>query len=159
MAGFNILRLVFLLNVAVASARGATGIISDVNNMLRDTQSTSSIPAATTVPSSSVELLRFVNDDNDEDDNDDELEMLSNGVKPQTDNDNLQLGDQVRLLAKQLNALMTRRREDYELLEHNLRKSLRLTTNAESVDADMRSELDQLRFVPSLNFKVICTPN
>ncbi|XP_034475987.1 protein scabrous [Drosophila innubila] len=118
--------------------------------MLRDTQSTSSIPAATTVPSSSVELLRFVDDDNEDDDNDDdagdnELEMLSNGVKPQTDNANLKLGDQVRLLTKQLNALMTRRREDYELLEHNLRKSLRLTTNAASVDADMRSELDQLR--------------
>ncbi|KAM8714440.1 hypothetical protein ACLKA7_014553 [Drosophila subpalustris] len=158
MAVLNILRFVLLLIVAVASARGATGIISDVNNMLRDTQSTSSMPAATTVPSSSVELLRFVNDDDDDNDDDDadadndnsddELEMLSNGAKPQTDNNNgnnLKLGDQVRLLTKQLNALMTRRREDYELLEHNLRKSLRLTTNAASVDADMRSELDQLR--------------
>lgn len=166
MARFIILRLILLLIVAVASARGATGIISDVNNMLRDTQSTSSIPAATTVPSSSVELLRFVNDDNDddgddnnEDGGDNELEILSNGSKAQIDNDNLKLGDQVRLLSKQLNALMTRRREDYELLEHNLRKSLKLTTNAASVDAGMRSELDQLRFVASLNFKVICTPN
>lgn len=155
MAGFNILRCIFLLLIAVASARGATGIISDMNNMLRDTQATSSTPAVTTVPSSSVELLRFVNDeDNGENDDDDELEMLSNGVKPHAasaaaaasaDNDNFKLGDQVRLLTKQLNALMTRRREDYELLEHNLRKSLRLTTNAANVDADMRSELDQLR--------------
>lgn len=154
------LSLVLLLIVAVASARGATGIISDVNNMLRDTQSTSSAPVplslATTMPSS-VELLRFVNDeDNDNDDDTGELEMLSNGAQvsrqPQqqhdeADEDKLKLSDQVRLLTKQLNALMTRRREDYELLEHNLRKSLRLTTDAASVDADVRSELDQLRCV------------
>lgn len=157
----TMLSLVLLLIVAVASARGATGIISDVNNMLRDTQSTSSAPVplslATTMPSS-VELLRFVNDeDNDNDDDTGELEMLSNGAqvsrKPQQqhdeaeDEDKLKLSDQVRLLTKQLNALMTRRREDYEMLEHNLRKSLRLTTDAASVDADVRSELDQLRCV------------
>lgn len=159
----TMLSLVLLLIVAVASARGATGIISDVNNMLRDTQSTSSAPVplslATTMPSS-VELLRFVNDEDNEDNDDDtgELEMLSNGAQvsrqPQqqqqhdgADEDKLKLGDQVRLLTKQLNALMTRRREDYELLEHNLRKSLRLTTDAASVDADVRSELDQLRCV------------
>lgn len=157
------LSLVLLLIVAVASARGATGIISDVNNMLRDTQSTSSAPMplslATTMPSS-VELLRFVNDeDNDNDDDTGELEMLSNGAQvsrqqqqqqnhhDEADEDKLKLSDQVRLLTKQLNALMTRRREDYELLEHNLRKSLRLTTDAASVDADVRSELDQLRCV------------
>lgn len=158
------LSLVLLLIVAVASARGATGIISDVNNMLRDTQSTSSAPVplslATTMPSS-VELLRFVNDeDNDNDDDTGELEMLSNGAQVSRqqlqqqqkhdeadDVDKLKLSDQVRLLTKQLNALMTRRREDYELLEHNLRKSLRLTTDAASVDADVRSELDQLRCV------------
>lgn len=160
----TMLSLVLLLITAVASARGATGIISDVNNMLRDTQSTSSAPVplslATTMPSS-VELLRFVNDEDNEDNDDDtgELEMLSNGAQvsrqPQqqqqqhdgANEDKLKLGDQVRLLTKQLNALMTRRREDYELLEHNLRKSLRLTTDAASVDADVRSELDQLRCV------------
>lgn len=158
------LSLVLLLIAAVASARGATGIISDVNNMLRDTQSTSSAPVplslATTMPSS-VELLRFVNDeDNDNDDDIGELEMLSNGAQVSRqqlqqqqkhdeaeDEDKLKLSDQVRLLTKQLNALMTRRREDYEMLEHNLRKSLRLTTDAASVDADVRSELDQLRCV------------
>ncbi|XP_034107079.1 protein scabrous [Drosophila albomicans] len=156
MANSNVLRLSFFLiivAVAVASARGATGIISDVNNMLRDTQqqpATSSIPSSsTTVPSSSVELLRFVDEDEEEDNNnseDNELELLSNGSKPVAINaDNLKLADQVRLLSKQLNALMTRRREDYEMLEHNLRKSLRLTTDAAHVDADMRSELDQLR--------------
>lgn len=160
----TMLSLVLLLIAAVASARGATGIISDVNNMLRDTQSTSSAPVplslATTMPSS-VELLRFVNDeDNDNDDDTGELEILSNGAQVSRqqlqqrqkhdeaeDEDKLKLSDQVRLLTKQLNALMTRRREDYELLEHNLRKSLRLTTDAASVDADVRSELDQLRCV------------
>lgn len=178
----TMLSLVLLLIVAVASARGATGIISDVNNMLRDTQSTSSAPVplslATTMPSS-VELLRFVNDEDNEDNDDDtgELEMLSNGAQvsrqPQqqqqqhdgADEDKLKLSDQVRLLTKQLNALMTRRREDYELLEHNLRKSLRLTTDAASVDADVRSELDQLRcvtrqFPMSINASVcVCVAN
>lgn len=153
-----------LIVASVASARGASGIISDVNNMLRDTQSTSSAPLpltlATTMPSS-VELLRFVNDEESETSDaseDVELELLSNGAKvsrtqqqqradSHVEQDKLQLSDQVRLLSKQLNALMTRRREDYELLEHNLRKSLRLTTDAASVDADVRSELDQLRCV------------
>uniref|UniRef100_A0A0K8VMS8 Protein scabrous n=1 Tax=Bactrocera latifrons TaxID=174628 RepID=A0A0K8VMS8_BACLA len=63
----------------------------------------------------------------------------------------LPLAEQVQLLSKQLNALMTRRREDYELLEHNLRKSLRIdaTANdalsANAVDMDMRTELLDLR--------------
>lgn len=160
----SFLAFMLLIVASVASARGASGIISDVNNMLRDTQSTSSAPLpltlATTMPSS-VELLRFVNDEESEasDASEDvELELLSNGAQvsrtqqqqradSHVEQDKLQLSDQVRLLSKQLNALMTRRREDYELLEHNLRKSLRLTTDAASVDADVRSELDQLRCV------------
>lgn len=166
----SLLAFMLLIVASVASARGASGIISDVNNMLRDTQSSSSAPSplpltlATTMPSS-VELLRFVNDEESEasDASEDvELELLSNGAQvsrtqqqleqqqrddSHVDQDKLQLSDQVRLLSKQLNALMTRRREDYELLEHNLRKSLRLTTDAASVDADVRSELDQLRCV------------
>lgn len=164
----SLLGFMLLIVASVASARGASGIISDVNNMLRDTQSSSSAPSplpltlATTMPSS-VELLRFVNDEESEasDASEDvELELLSNGAQvsrtqqqqqqrdnSHVDQDKLQLSDQVRLLSKQLNALMTRRREDYELLEHNLRKSLRLTTDAASVDADVRSELDQLRCV------------
>ncbi|XP_013109646.2 protein scabrous [Stomoxys calcitrans] len=55
---------------------------------------------------------RNTNDINNEDDNNDYMQSLS-------------LRDQVRLLSKQLNVLMNRRREDYELLERNLRKSLR----------------------------------
>lgn len=150
--------LVVIVALVVAGARGATTssgniLVSDENNMLRDAQtagSTAPIATATATATaaapalSSVELLRFVNEDEDNN----ELELLSSG-KDEQDADaaekNLKLGDQVRLLTKQLNALMTRRREDYELLEHNLRKSLRLTTDAASVDADMRSELDQLR--------------
>ncbi|KAM7343689.1 scabrous [Cochliomyia hominivorax] len=71
--------------------------------------------------------------------------------------DSLSLRDQVRLLSKQLNVLMNRRREDYELLERNLRKSLRITTNNQpqqqqqqqqqsvSNDLDLRNELEKLR--------------
>ncbi|XP_055858863.1 protein scabrous [Episyrphus balteatus] len=73
--------------------------------------------------------IKDTSDDNDDDD----------------DNILLPLNDQVRLLTKQLNALMTRRREDYELLENNLRKSLRITNNAQNMDMNIRSELDQLR--------------
>ncbi|EDW02021.1 protein scabrous [Drosophila grimshawi] len=161
-----IVSMLLLMLLAVASARGATtGVISDVNNMLRDAQATSSAPALSSTVPSSVELLRFVNDeDNDNESEESELGLLSNGaqvLQPRSSSrsissgsnsgggnkgeQSLELGDQVRLLTKQLNALMTRRREDYELLEHNLRKSLRLTSSAASVDADMRSELDQLR--------------
>ncbi|ALC40567.1 sca [Drosophila busckii] len=135
----NILCLICLLHAASGS-----NIVSDMNNMLRDaqsqSQSQSSSSTAASVASSSVELLRFVNDE------DAELQVLANGAKvTKASSDNAKLSEQVRLLSKQLNALMTRRREDYEQLEHNLRKSLRLTTDAASVDADMRSELEQLR--------------
>jgi len=150
MAGSSVLRpillaaLLVVLQVSVATVRGAATagvVLSDVNNMLRDAKvMTSEKPVAhskpeTEVPESSVELLRFVEDDEDGEDLS-SMEDPSNGRRT---------ADQVRLLTKQLNALMLRRREDYEMLEHNLRKSLRLTTNAASVDADMRSELNQLR--------------
>ncbi|XP_037821129.1 protein scabrous [Lucilia sericata] len=73
--------------------------------------------------------------------------------------ESLTLRDQVRLLSKQLNVLMNRRREDYELLERNLRKSLRITQNNQpqqqqqqnqqqqsiSNDLDLRNELEKLR--------------
>nr|XP_016943521.1 protein scabrous [Drosophila suzukii] len=150
MAGSSVLRpillaaLLVVLQVSVATVRGAATagvVLSDVNNMLRDAKvMTSEKPVAhskpeTEAPESSVELLRFVEDDEDGEDLS-SMEDPSNGRR---------MADQVRLLTKQLNALMLRRREDYEMLEHNLRKSLRLTTNAASVDADMRSELNQLR--------------
>ncbi|XP_022220296.2 protein scabrous [Drosophila obscura] len=162
MATTNILRLILLaaaLSRPVFGAATAGVVLSDVNNMLRDAaRATSENPATAkdrkeqAVPSS-VELLRFVEDaeggEDSEDDSLSSLEMLSSGqTLPQTTHDSsasFKLGDQVRLLSKQLNALMMRRREDYEMLEHNLRKSLRLTTDAASADADMRTELNKLR--------------
>lgn len=60
------------------------------------------------------------------------------------DNDHLSLDDQVRLLTKQMTVLMTRRREDFKLLENNLKKSMRKNA-VRFADADVRSELDKLR--------------
>ncbi|XP_050326763.1 protein scabrous [Bactrocera neohumeralis] len=117
--------------------------------------------------SSSVELLRFV----DERDDATLIHATTTGAASATSTtipssatttttavppheqsaEALPLAEQVQLLSKQLNALMTRRREDYELLEHNLRKSLRIdaTANdalsANAVDMDMRTELQDLR--------------
>lgn len=56
----------------------------------------------------------------------------------------LPLTDQVNLLQKQLNALMTRRREDYKLLENNLKKYIRDTATQFS-DVDIQDELHNLR--------------
>ncbi|XP_073846390.1 scabrous [Musca autumnalis] len=131
----------------------------------------------------SAELLRFVNEDDDDDntedvDNDatDSEYNQSGGVdndiqlpsrqsrqynNNNKNNDNnaymqsLSLKDQVRLLSKQMNVLMNRRREDYELLERNLRKSLRIAEDKDSNgetgiytntnDVDLRKELETLR--------------
>lgn len=152
MAGSNGLRLILLAAtilqaaclsaMAAATTSGTVVVLSDVNNMLRDATKASSGPSKdvkpkteTEAPESSVELLRFVEDEEEE--RDEEQERDSREQKA--------LGDQVRLLTKQLGALMLRRREDYEMLEHNLRKSLRLTTSAASADSDLRDELNQLR--------------
>lgn len=59
-------------------------------------------------------------------------------------NEKLSLEDQVRLLTKQMNALMTRRREDFKLLENNLKKAMRKNA-AQYADADLRAEMDELR--------------
>ncbi|XP_068145716.1 protein scabrous [Drosophila tropicalis] len=171
----NILWLILLWAIAVNEQVLASSVVlSDVNNMLRDAKAASSKETAknptnfgaqekssssassASASTSSVELLRFVDDNTSEDVN--SLEILSNGqtlslnqqngvaaAAAAGDHQHLTLTDQVRVLTKQLNALMTRRREDYEMLEHNLRKSLRLTADAANVDADVRSELEQLR--------------
>lgn len=94
-------------------------------------------------------------DDDDDDNNNDYMQSLS-------------LRDQVRLLSKQLNVLMNSRREDYELLERNLRKSLRINEEVEKSEikksqdslssssraqsngndnVDLRNELETLRLV------------
>jgi len=83
MAGSSVLRpillaaLLVVLQVSVATVRGAATagvVLSDVNNMLRDAKvMTSEKPVAhskpeTEAPESSVELLRFVEDDEDGED-------------------------------------------------------------------------------------------
>ncbi|XP_017078956.2 protein scabrous [Drosophila eugracilis] len=156
MAGSKVLRSIALavvilhISVAIVSGAASNGVVlSDVNNMLRDAKVMTSekpvmhINQETEAPESSVELLRFVDDDEDSEDLSSIEASTSNGRR--SGMESKKMADQVRLLTKQLNALMLRRREDYEMLEHNLRKSLRLTTNTASVDADMRSELNQLR--------------
>lgn len=60
------------------------------------------------------------------------------------ESERLSLADQVRLLTKQMNALMTHRHEDFKLLENNLEKALKKNA-IQFADADMRAELDKLR--------------
>lgn len=62
------------------------------------------------------------------------------------DSEELTLEDQVKVLNKQLNALINRRREDFQQLENNLKKSLKITAQAEHVDMDIRNEIAQLRY-------------
>ncbi|KAH8277640.1 hypothetical protein KR018_002530, partial [Drosophila ironensis] len=147
-----LLAVVLQSMVTTASAAVSGVVLSDVNNMLRDaskaTTSGKSVPTQqkpeAEAPESSVELLRFVDDEEDNSEDISSVETPSNGQASGTLSQR-QLSEQVRLLTKQLGALMLRRREDYEMLEHNLRKSLRFTTDAATADADLRSEFKQLR--------------
>lgn len=86
----------------------------------------------------------------DDDDDDDDV-LVNNGRRKAMevdniiiDNDSLSLENQVRLLSKQMSALMERRREDYKLLEDSLKKSVR-KNSMEFGDIDLRTELNQLR--------------
>lgn len=54
--------------------------------------------------------------------------------------------DQIKLLSKQLSALMNRRREDYKLLETSLKNYVK-TNAAKIVDEDIRVELERLRYL------------
>lgn len=56
----------------------------------------------------------------------------------------LPLKDQVRLLSKQMSALMDRRREDYKILETSLKNSVR-KNSMQFGDVETRSELAKLR--------------
>ncbi|XP_055529961.1 protein scabrous [Wyeomyia smithii] len=56
----------------------------------------------------------------------------------------LSLEDQVRLLSKQLNTLTNQRREDYKMLENNLKKYVR-KNSIQLTSAEIRDELDHLR--------------
>lgn len=93
------------------------------------------------------QILRDADDgaiDVDSDDLNASAETIDHKVDDGNDNDQLSLDDQVRLLTKQMNVLMTRRREDFKLLENNLKKSMRKNA-VQFADADVRSELDKLR--------------
>lgn len=69
---------------------------------------------------------------------------VADTVDDANSSEQLSLEDQVRLLTKQMDALMTRRREDFKLLENNLKKSMR--KNAQQyADADVQAELEKLR--------------
>lgn len=70
---------------------------------------------------------------------------IRHDVYNNNDNEELPIEDQVKVLTKQLNALMYRRREDFQQLENNLKKSLKITAQAEYVDMDIRNEMEQLR--------------
>lgn len=78
-------------------------------------------------------------------DGDDDNSIIRHDVYNDNDNEELPIEDQVKVLTKQLNALMNRRREDFQQLENNLKKSLKITAQAEYVDMDIRNEMEQLR--------------
>lgn len=59
-------------------------------------------------------------------------------------NSEISVEDQLHLLTKQLNALMTRRREDYKLLENSLKKYV-LKNSMEVAEIDVKEELNILR--------------
>ena len=63
------------------------------------------------------------------------------------DSNELALDEQVQLLSKQLSALMTRRREDYKMLENSLKKYVRKNSAQFTDTADVRAELEQLRYL------------
>ena len=70
------------------------------------------------------------------------------------------LKDQVRLLSKQMTALMNRRREDYKMLENSLLNSVRKKSASQfgGSDSGIHSELIQLRYVFYVFiFIVVCT--
>ncbi|GAB0100725.1 hypothetical protein DMENIID0001_168100 [Sergentomyia squamirostris] len=60
---------------------------------------------------------------------------------PSTD---MPISEQVSLMSKQLDALMIRRREDYKLLEENLKKYVRKNVQ-QYTTVDVREEINQLR--------------
>lgn len=118
---------------ATAMNPNGTPIKFKQNQILRDTDDVSASGATINLDDqSAIDADDHSGSDADHDntDNDDSVEMS--------------LDDQVRLLTKQMNALMIRRREDFKLLENNLKKSMRKNA-CKLADADVRSELDKLR--------------
>ena len=88
-----------------------------------------------------------IDGDETDDSSDEDGDDTSKIVKSMDGSDiveHLSLEDQVRLLSKQMSALMTRRREDYKMLENSLKKSVRKNAKL-FADSDIRSEFEQLR--------------
>lgn len=119
---------------ALSTSSGSTltdklnDVLRDEDNMLVDI---SSLAKSVASSSSSASL------ENDNDDEDDDDEADGGAVV-------LSLADQVRLLSKQMSALMNRRREDYKMLETSLKNSVRKNSQ-QFGDVETRSELAKLR--------------
>lgn len=78
--------------------------------------------------------------------NDDEVDDDENDNKNNDHNElsSLSSDEQIKLLSKQLEALTQKRREDYQLLENNLKKYFKKNLIS-VVDEDVRKELEHLR--------------
>lgn len=130
------------VNANAMSSSGGTltdkfnDVLRDEDNMLVDISSLAKTVASSSssaVGSSSVTSMEDNDDDVDDEDDNDAGAALA-----------LPLTDQVRLLSKQMSALMNRRREDYKMLETSLKNSVRKNSQ-QFGDVEMRSELAKLR--------------
>lgn len=85
----------------------------------------------------------LISDENSEDFvvQDDKINIIDDKLNL---NSEMSVEDHVHLLTKQLNALMTRRREDYKLLENSLKKYV-LKNSMEVAEIDVKEELSTLR--------------
>lgn len=87
----------------------------------------------------------LISDENSDDFNqiipDDKINIIDDKLNM---NSEMSVEDHVHLLTKQLNALMTRRREDYKLLENSLKKYV-LKNSMEVAEIDVKEELNILR--------------
>lgn len=107
---------------------------------------------------STLNLVNNNNNDKNSDNNDVLLNVATviynnnNNIVNESDDDTfgrsldekLSTNDQIRLLSKQMNALSTRRLEDYKLLENSLKNFVR--KNAQQfTDTTVQDELDKLR--------------
>lgn len=90
--------------------------------------------------SSDNDVINF----NDNDDGDGSSKISSNNAdQPQS------IEDKVNLLSKQMTALLSRRREDYKLLENSL-KNYVMKNSFQYSDINLEKELSSLRYVFNL---------
>lgn len=112
---------------------------------------------ANTIPNNNNNNIKNYNDNNDDNNNNininnnnesGEIE-ISNGNKNNIDYKyDIQISvndhEQIKLLSKQLDALMERRQEDYKLLENSLLSDIRKNSDS-YLDVDVKMELKDLR--------------